>query len=154
MEGDYVFTEHLVERLKERFPYLELPWNDRWQLYKDLNRMIEYSHDERRYLNDTAYMFHLQETYGYDARYEFLVNEEHNILFVVSLNHGTRKIVKTCMPLNTCRKFMPKKRYQGSVEKVRRVPKKRRGSLFNEFEAQEEYNRRLIGSNTHEIQFK
>lgn len=139
MDGDYFFTEHFIERMKERFPNLSLPWDDRWQLYKDLDKMIRNSREERRYLNDTRYMFYLHETYGYDARYEFLANTENNILFVVSLSSGFRKIVKTCMPLNTCEKFIPTKKYQVKVEKQRKIPKKRKGSLFNEFEAQEEY---------------
>lgn len=141
MIGDYVFTEHLLIRMKERFPHLNMSWNDRWTLYKELDYMIQNSYDERRYLNDTAYMFHLYETYGYDSRYEFLVNLKNNIVFVVSLNHGKKKIIKTCLPMNTNRKFIPIQKFSGRKREKTIVPSssKHKKAAFNEMDAREEY---------------
>lgn len=142
MDGKYIFTEHLIERIKERFPNIELPWNDRYQIYKDLNHMIDNSYDERRYLNDTAYTFYLYKTYGYEARYEFRVNEEFNIVFIVALHHGSRKIVKTCIPLKDGTRFAPNKKYRSNAQhkSTNLSRRKRKFISLNEAKAQQEYS--------------
>jgi len=140
MIGDYVFTEHLLHRLKERFHHLNLSWNDRWTLYQEISQLIIDSYNERRYLNNTEYMCYLYETYGYDVRYEFLVNKEKDIIFVVALHHGKKKIVKTCLSLHDSGNFTPVVKYKNhKVERTQKLLKKGRSMACAEIAAQEEY---------------
>ena len=141
MVGDYVITEHLIHRLRERFYHLDLSWNDRWTLYQEINQLIRDSYNERRYLNNTDYLCYLYETYGYDVRYEFLVNKEKDIVFVVALHHGKRKIVKTCLSLHDSDNFTPVIKYKNHKEgkKSRQSLKNGASWIHNELVAQEEY---------------
>jgi len=137
MGKTYICTNHVITRIKERFDF-DWDWSDYLEVCKQLDKILEDSKEDKSYINDTKFLFYLQDLYGYDEQYEFRASSEHNILFVVIKERG-KKIVKTCYPLNssrfTCRKQFKKK---GSTKRYTPKSKKKRRAL-NELEAMEEH---------------
>jgi len=112
----YIFTRHLrerfVQRTNKRFEHLQTCKNEDCNLCYELNIEIDKILEARRpvdqeiarrldaasecksYLNDARFMDWFYDKYGWDKRFEFLVNDK--ITFVVVEERG-RKVVVTCI---------------------------------------------------------
>ena len=137
MAKKYIFTNHLINRIRERFNF-NWNWDNKWEIYKKLETLLANSKEDKSYINDIKFVFYLQDLYGIDVQYEFRANREHNILFVIVDDRG-RGIVKTCYPLNSSR-FVSRKQYTKKESQKRYTPKsKRKRQVLNELEAMEEH---------------
>ena len=109
MESVFV-TNHVMDRLKERFSTFynnnEILCN--WKKEFGTNCLNKYFYNllknlnvNKSYLNNTIYMIHLYEKYGYDLEYQFIEYEAENILFILSKKRNEKffKVV-TCYHLN------------------------------------------------------
>lgn len=105
---DYYITKHAVDRLKERFPsiikkFTELKtWTiqDGTSVIKPFfDELIKESKEDKSHLNNTMYMLKLQDKYGIDTQYKFLINEKENLLltFKKDISQTTYALI-TIMP--------------------------------------------------------
>ncbi len=109
MENVFV-TNHVMDRLKERFSTFynnnEILCN--WKkelgtncLNKYFSNLLKNLNVNKSYLNNTIYMIHLYEKYGYDLEYQFIEYEAENILFILSKKRNEKVFkVVTCYHLN------------------------------------------------------
>ena len=109
MENVFV-TNHVMDRLKERFSTFynnnEILCN--WKkelgtncLNKYFSNLLKNLNVNKSYLNNTTYMIHLYEKYGYDLEYQFIEYEAENILFILSKKRNEKVFkVVTCYHLN------------------------------------------------------
>jgi hypothetical protein len=126
----YIYTNHFWERFRERFA-LDIDWDNK---YEEVNKILEDSQEDKSYLNNTSFMFYLQDLYGYDSRYEFRSNAAYNVLFVIIIDKG-RKVIKTCYPLTTSR-FIFRKQFKKKDEKKNYTPRsKKKRKPLKELEA-------------------
>ena len=105
---NFVLTNHIRKRFKERFGRLkEVEWSSFYKVDAFINHLLETSEPENSYLNNSCFMSYLYDRYGFDTRFEFLVNHSHRIVFVINQVEETRgrnagkqtiKLVKTCFP--------------------------------------------------------
>jgi len=138
MELKYIYTNHLLERLEERFG-LDVDWANKNETYKKIDEIMAETNEDRSYLNNTKFMLNLHDLHGFDAKYEFRSHLGLNILFVMIHERG-RKVVKTCYPLDST-KFIKRKNFQKKTKAQKRVTprsKKRRQPL-KEVEALHEH---------------
>jgi len=136
MARKYYFTDHFITRLHERFPKLEVSWDNKDQLYLELESILENSTEEKGYLN-TEYMLYLQKEYGVETKYEFRANRDYDLLFVV-----VDKRAITCWRLNESNNVMVHKKFVKNKNIDRSVfnPKSRNlRSIMSEYEAQAQY---------------
>ena len=137
MVKTYIYTHHVIDRLKERFDF-NWEWDNRYEVYKQLDMILNDSKEDRSYLNNTKFLLYLRDLYGYDEQYEFIANAEYNLLFVVIRERG-KKVVKTCWPLNSSQ-FNCRKQYKKKDDHKRYTPRsKKKRRVLNELEAIEEY---------------
>ena len=105
---DYYITKHAVDRLKERFPNItkKFPELKTWSIQDGtnvikpfFNELIQESKEDKSHLNNTMYMLKLQDKYGIDTQYKFLINEKENILltFKKDISQTTYALI-TIMP--------------------------------------------------------
>ena len=117
MTDDYIITNHLrerfVQRTNKRYSKLQhlkeetnteleplrqeiknLIKTQRSTIDQDIKERIVNSEDSRSFLNNSGFMTWYYEKYGYDKRFQFLVNNE--LLFVVVIDRG-KKIIVTCV---------------------------------------------------------
>jgi hypothetical protein len=85
--------ERLLERDKDFFLSLDkgLTYNQKW------TKAVQYfqeSVEDRSFLNNTSFMVHLQEKYGYDPTYIFVKN---NSIFVGYRKPDNRHIIVTAL---------------------------------------------------------
>lgn len=69
-------THHAVERIRERFPVKKYFPNSNWGIIK--NMMMDFynnSKPNKSILNNSVFMHHYYEQYGYDAVGEFRVSD-------------------------------------------------------------------------------
>jgi hypothetical protein len=137
MVKQYIYTHHVIDRLKERFDF-NWEWDNRYEVYKQLDVILNDSKEDRSYLNNTKFLLYLRDLYGYDEQYEFMANAEYNLLFVAIRERG-KKVVKTCWPLNSSQ-FNCRKQYKKKDDHKRYTPRsKKKRRVLNELEAIEEY---------------
>jgi len=134
----YIYTNHFWKRFRERF-VLKTYWENKDKdkdkdKDKEVNNILKDSTEDKSYLNNTTFMFYLQDLYGYDCKYKFMSNADHNILFVTILDKGKR-IVKTCYPLTTSRFIFRKKFKKKDKKKICMARSRKKRILFNEFDA-------------------
>lgn len=91
----YFVTNHVIDRIRERYPHLNVP-KDIAQAWVVINDLMKNSSEEKSFLNNTGFMFHLEKEYGLDDKRQFFVNKEHDICFVVV--NGNK--VVTCHPIH------------------------------------------------------
>lgn len=100
--SSYILTNHVRERLQERFNNtFDIEWDKVSQVDGLLNSLLADSYSDCSYINNSYFMYHLYDKYGYDKQYEFLVNAKHKVVFVINIiseNGVTSKLVKTCFP--------------------------------------------------------
>lgn len=136
MEIKYYFTQHAIDRLRERFPYLKLEWNRKQELFYQLNSLINEASEEKAWQNNSNFMMHIGEKYGYGSVNRFFANSKEGILFVVS---DANRVV-TCYPIKfmfTPRKKDWKKKDKPSEKKARSFSRGR--APVKEAEAYREY---------------
>lgn len=118
---DYIVTNHarerFVQRTNKRYAHLQDCRVENCEacrrLIDDCQKFIEThfalvsaelairldeAEENKSYVNNTGFMGWYYEKYGYDKRFEFLVDKE--VLFVVVLDRG-KKIVVTCVPVKS-----------------------------------------------------
>jgi len=105
----YIYTNHLLERLEERFG-INVHWENKKETYKEINDIMSEASEDRSYLNDSRFMINMYDLHGYDKKYEFRINAKLDIVFVMILERG-KKIVKTCYQLDSSR-FVKKKKFK------------------------------------------
>lgn len=122
MADEYVITHHLRERFVQRTdkrytklqelkedevtPELQhlqeevknLIKKDRPFIDEEIRNRLATAEDSRSILNNTGFMAWYHEKYGYDKRFQFLVNND--LLFVVVIDRG-QKVVVTCVSSKT-----------------------------------------------------
>lgn len=145
MSSRIYVTKHAIERIAERCPDAEI--NDENDSDKVL-KMVEDSSVENRYLNDTrpdSYLFYTLEKYGYDQKYEFRVNTEYGLVFILA--HDRNKLILvTVLPMdsyNSERYFKPVKKFKKKkkVNKFDDITSK--GSDSKELKAMMEYQENI-----------
>lgn len=114
---DYKITDHLRERYVERsikkFGHLrdcrnrcdkcidlvyemnDLLRTNRHQIDKEIRHSLLTSKEDRSYLNNTQFVTHYYETYGYDHQIRFMVNGP--IVFVCIEEKNGTKVIPTCL---------------------------------------------------------
>lgn len=109
MKFKYFLTFHAVERLQQRFVKITNQnekiknWN---RAYREIDsvkpvfdQLISDSVENKTFINNTRYMTHIYEKYGFDNEYKFLENQEHGILFVMKKPRGNNDFtLVTLMP--------------------------------------------------------
>lgn len=118
---DYIITHHLRERFVQRTTkkYLHLQQcrlvecPECYYLQAEARREVADAQEEvdnliyerlgeaeenRSYMNNSGFLEWYFEKYGYDKRFEFLVDDD--LLFVVVYDHG-KKVVVTCVDART-----------------------------------------------------
>jgi len=137
MKTKYIYTNHLLERIQERFG-IKVDWNNKKETYKKIDEIMSETNVDRSHLNNSKFMMNLHDLHGYDAKYEFRSHVGMDILFVMILENGGR-IVKTCLPLSTT-KFLKRVKFkkQNKQNRYSCRSKKKRQSL-NEIEAFQEH---------------
>ena len=70
----------------------------RKEIDQAIYQRINDAEENKSYLNNTQFMSRYYDKYGYDHRFEFLVDQE--IVFVVVIEYG-EKIVVTCVSAKT-----------------------------------------------------
>lgn len=107
-EPEYVITHHAQERYLERFKYKyvsdrELPYlvqeafKNRRLLKQEIINKLESASEERWFLNNHEFMQKYYDKYGYDGRFQFLVDDD--LVFVIVIDEGKHHVV-TCVPAN------------------------------------------------------
>jgi len=86
------FTNHSIERFKERF-YNECKGKSDSEVRRHMYDMIQKSSVDRSFLNNTRYMMVLHDKYGYDLNFEFLRHS--NVIFVARKDRD-RRVILTC----------------------------------------------------------
>lgn len=139
MDVKYIYTNHLLERMEERFGF-KWDWTNKREAWKQIDEIMEGSKEDKSYLNNAKYMMNLQDLHGYDSKYEFRSNMEHDIVFVMIVERGNR-IVKTCYRLSKS-SFLSRKGFsnKGKKSQKRYTPRSRKyREPFNEIEAMQEH---------------
>lgn len=86
-------TYHAVERIQERFPLFcdNFTVLKNWKkkaslddLYPIFNELLAKSKENNSFLNNTTYMIHLYETYGYDVEYKMMEIPNEAIVLVLA----------------------------------------------------------------------
>jgi hypothetical protein len=118
---DYVITHHLrerfIQRTNKKYTHIgecrEAHCKKCASLRAEIRGEIIYDHakideeiylrldradENRSYLNNTSFMEWYHEKYGFDNRFEFLIDED--LLFVVIYDEG-KKIIVTCVSSKT-----------------------------------------------------
>jgi hypothetical protein len=120
--SDLIITRHVRERYIQRTNkrFRKLQWsefekdqermkllkkeldqlikNEQWDIDQEIFQRLKNSTESRSFINNTGFMEWYHEKYGYDKRFQFLVDSE--LLFVVILEKG-RRIVVTCVEAKT-----------------------------------------------------
>lgn len=86
------FCDNLVKKI-----HYELLYNSD-QVNEAIYTKLDNAEEDRSYINNTSFMNWYYEKYGYDRRFELIVNED--IVFVVIFDQD-KKIVVTCVRSNT-----------------------------------------------------
>jgi len=130
----YIYTNHVIDRLRERFNF-NWDWDNKTEIYRELDKILKDTKDDKSYLNNTRFMLNLLDLHGFDSRYEFRSHIALDILFVTIIEKDKR-IVKTCYPL-TNSKFIKRKGFKKSSKKKNTPTSKSRRSRspVKEFEA-------------------
>lgn len=89
----FFLTNHAVERIRERFPVFcqDFPTLKNWThsqgldvLYSIFKKILKDCEENNSFLNNTNYMIHLYEKYGYDTEYKMLEIKNEAIVFVLA----------------------------------------------------------------------
>ena len=142
MRKKYIYTNHVVDRLKERFKF-NWDWNNKESVYLEIDEIMRETKEDRSYLNNSKFMLNLHDLHGFDNIYEFRSHVDLNILFVMIVEKG-RRVVKTCYPL-TRSSFIKRKGFQKQAKsKTFSTPKSRKHRApLREHEAMEAYLERM-----------
>lgn len=107
---NFKLTKHAIDRTKERFPHfcenMEIlkNWkqnNGLKEIYPLFSELLKNSNENKSFINNTKYMVHLYEKYGFDIDHKFLENKEKNMTFVMVKNRNEEKFsLVTVVPIN------------------------------------------------------
>jgi len=137
MELKFIYTNHVLDRLKERFN-LKWNWDYKPEVYRNIDEIMAETNLDKSYLNNTKFMINLQDLHGFDSQYEFRTHTEMDIVFVMIIEKGKR-IVKTCYPLSGSA-FITRKTFQKQKDLKRYTPRsKRHRAALKEWEAMEDH---------------
>jgi len=137
MEIKYIYTNHVIDRLEERFRF-DWEWKNKKAVYIKIDELMAETTDDKSYLNNTKFMLNLQDLHGFDSKYEFRTHVELDIVFVMIIEKGKR-IVKTCYPLSGS-KFIARKTFRKQKSNKRVMPRgKRNRGTIREWEAMESH---------------
>jgi len=119
--SEYIFTHHLRERFVQRTQkkYKHISFcrkenceeckklteecksevlNNRKVIDTQLAELVGSADENRSYINNAEFMSWYYEKYGFDKRFEFLLNE--GIIFIVVVQNG-KKVIVTCVRAST-----------------------------------------------------
>lgn len=120
--NDYILTRHLRERMHERF-HFNVDWTSVFKINALIKELLESSELDNSCRNNSSFMDHLYNKYGYETVFEFMVNAEHGIVFCVAMvpeNNKTLRLVKTCFP--TDGKFQVRNKFKKKKEERHEDP--------------------------------
>lgn len=93
----FFVTTHARDRFAERFG---VKYGYSGDVREILKLLYEEAEENRAVLNDTAFMLHIHESYGFDKQYRFLVHQD--TVFVGVEDHEKNKVViVTCLSNDT-----------------------------------------------------
>ena len=87
-----IVTRHLRNRMRERFSGIYQGIKHDFEY--SIRKLIDEGDISRSFLNNSSFMNHLYETYGYGHTYDFVVNGR--VVFVVKKKDG-QNIAVTCL---------------------------------------------------------
>ena len=143
---NYHLTYHAIERFQERFP-VETSENiniSRWNRSKNIssvkdffNIIIENSNENKSYFNNTKYMIHIFEQYGYENDYKFLENNKLDILLVMTKSRSEDEFtLVTVMPTSFKKKHsLAKNKFNKKLTKEK-IQDNKFLNLFNDVKKQ------------------